>query len=76
VGATDAESAAVVESAAMTAATMTAAAMTAAAVTTPMGGRVVRRDETERKAREKGAEDFVSSCHDSLRLKLPVAVWN
>jgi hypothetical protein len=66
------ESAATVESTA----TMTAAAMTAAAVTTPMGSRVERWDETQRQDREKGAEDFGSSCHDSLRFRLPDAVRN
>ena len=70
-GTTDVESAATVESTA----TMTAAAMTAA-VTTPMGSHVVRWDETERQDREEGAEDFGSSCHDSLRFKLPDAVRN
>jgi hypothetical protein len=67
VGTTDAESAAAVES---------AATMTAAAVTTPTGSHVVRWDETQRQEREEGAEDFGSSCHDSLRFKLPDAVRN
>jgi hypothetical protein len=66
VGTTAAESAAVVESTA----TMTAA------VTTPMRSHVVRWDETQRQDREESAEDFGSSCHDSLRFKLPDPVRN
>jgi hypothetical protein len=54
--------------------TMAAAAMTAA-VTTPMGSHV-RWDETQRQEREEGAEGFGSSCHDSLRFKLPDAARN
>jgi hypothetical protein len=77
VGTTDAESAAVESAAAVeSTATMTAAAMTAAAVTTPTGSHVVRWDETQRQDCEEGAEDFGSSCHDSLRFKLPDAVRN
>jgi hypothetical protein len=67
VGTTDVESAATVES---------TATMTAAAVTTPMGSHVVRWDETQRQDREEGAENFGSSCHESLRFKLPDAVRN
>jgi hypothetical protein len=70
VGTTAVESAATVEPTA----TMTAAM--AAAVTTPMGSHVVRWEETQRQDREGGAEDFGSSCHDSLRFKPPDAAWN
>jgi hypothetical protein len=66
VGTTDAETDAVVESAA----TMTAA------VTTSMGSHVVSWDETERQGREQCGEDFGSSSHDSLRFKLSDAVRN
>jgi hypothetical protein len=72
VGTTDAESAAVVESAA----TVESTATMTAAMTTPMGSRVVRWAKTQRQDRKKGAEDFGSSCHDSLRFKLPDAVRN
>jgi hypothetical protein len=75
VGTAAAESAATV---AESTAAMTAAAMTAAAVTTPtpMGSHVARWDETQRQDREEGAEDSGSSCHDSLRFKLPDAARN
>ena len=61
---------------AMTAATVESTAAMTAAVTAPMGSRVVRWDETQRQDREVGAEDFGSSCHDSLRFKLPGEVRN
>jgi hypothetical protein len=69
---TDAESTAVVESAA----TVESTATMTAAVTTPMGSHVVRWDETQRQDRKVGAEGFGSSCHESLRFKLPDAVRN
>jgi hypothetical protein len=72
VGTTDAESAAVVESAA----TVESTATMTAAMTTPMGSHVVRWDKTQRQDREKGAEAFGSSCHDSLRFKPPDTLRN